>query len=146
MLKASELLKNKLLEFAGEVNPVVLSFNLFNGRKDKVDLSNAKIEKKNQELAYRDVQNRLKGYISEMFSKYKQQEEIVALEQHNIKSAEQNLALQQERNRLGVANSLEFRDAQLSLYKAQTSLISAQFQTAVFRLEIDRLTGLLATD
>lgn len=123
---------------------LVLSFNLFNGQKDKVDLSNAKIEKKNQELAYRDVQNRLKGYISEVFSKYKQQEEIVALEQHNIKSAEQNLVLQQERNRLGVANSLEFRDAQLSLYKAQTSLISAQFQTAVYRLEIERITGILS--
>ena len=123
---------------------LVLSFNLFNGRKDKVDLSNAKIEKKNQELAYKDALNRLRGYISEIYSKYNQQKEIVSLEEHNIKSAEQNLTLQQERNKLGVANSLEFRDAQLSLFRAQTSLISAQFQTAVFHLEIKRIIGILS--
>lgn len=123
---------------------LVLSFNLFNGRKDKTDLSNAKIEKKNQELAYQDARNKLKGYVSEVYTKYNQQKEIVALELHNIKSAEQNLKLHQERNKLGIDNSLEFRDAQLSLFKAQTSLISAQFQTAVFRLEIERIIGILS--
>ncbi len=123
---------------------LVLSFNLFNGQKDKTDLSNAKIEKKNQMLAYRDARNKLIGYVSEIYSKHNQQKEIVDLELYNIKSAKQNLELHQERNNLGVSNSLEFRDAQLSLFKAETSLISAQFQTAVFRLEIERIIGILS--
>ena len=123
---------------------LVLSFNLFNGQKDKTVLSNAKIEKKNQELAYQDARNKLIGYVSEVYSRYNQQNEIVALELQNIKSAEQNLKLHQERNNLGASNSLEFRDAQLSLFNAQTSLISAQFQTAVYRLEIERIIGILS--
>ncbi len=40
---------------------LVLTFNLFNGKKDKVALSNAKIEKKNQQLAYMDAKTDSKG-------------------------------------------------------------------------------------
>lgn len=67
---------------------LVLSFNLFNDRRDRIDLNNARIKMRNQEIAY--------------------------------------------------------QDAQLSLLRAQTSLSSAQFQTAVFHLEIERIIGIIA--
>jgi outer membrane protein TolC len=68
---------------------------------------------------------------------------VVILEEQNIEAARQNLDLQRERNNLGIANSLEFRDAQVSHARAQTSLITARYQARISRLEVDQLTGVL---
>jgi outer membrane protein TolC len=121
-----------------------LSLNLFNGRRDMIELQNAKIAAENSSLEMRDVRNRLIGAVREVFETYRERLELVALEEKNVEAARQNLDLQRERNRLGVANSLEFRDAQVSLAVAQNSLIVARYQARVSHLELDRLTGALS--
>jgi len=118
-----------------------LSLNLFNGTRDKVQLRNAKIDAINQSLALRDARNRLKGLVQERYDTYQQRVELVTLEEQNIESAEQNLSLQRERFELGSATSLEFRDAQVSLALARTSVIQARYQARIARLEIEQLIG-----
>jgi len=120
-----------------------LSLNLFNGRRDRINLQNAKIEAFNQALALRDTRNRVNGLVRETLDTYRQRSEVVILEEQNIEAARQNLDLQRERNNLGIANSLEFRDAQVSYARAQTSLITARYQARISRLEVDQLTGVL---
>jgi outer membrane protein TolC len=123
-----------------------LSLNLFNGRRDKIQLQNAKIEADNQALAWRDARNRLVGAVQETFTSFQQRIEVVALEEQNIDAARQNHELQQERHELGVANSLEFRDAQVSLAQAQIALITARYQARISRLELEQLIGALAVE
>jgi outer membrane protein len=118
-----------------------LSFNLFNGTRDRVQLSNAKIDAINQSLALRDARNRLKGLVQERYDTYLQRIELVTLQEQNIASAEQNLSLQRERFELGSSTSLEFRDAQVSLVLARTSVIQARYQARIARLEIEQLVG-----
>jgi len=104
-------------------------------------LRNAKIDAINQTLTLRDTRNRLVGLVAETYDTYQQHMDLVALEEQNIGSAQQNLDLQRERLELGVANSLQFRDAQVSLVMRRTSLIGARYQARIARLEIEQLVG-----
>ena len=119
---------------------------MFNGTRDKVALQNAKLEANNEALALRDARNRLTGLVQQTYDTYRQRMEVVALEEQNIQAARQNLDLQRERQKLGVANSLEFRDAQVSFVRSQTSLITARYQARISRLVLEKLMGALEVD
>lgn len=123
-----------------------LSLNLFNGRRNRIELQNAKIEANNQALILRDARNRLIGLFRETYDTYQQRMKIIDLEKQNAEAAQRNLERQQERQELGIVNSLEFRDAQLSLAKTQISLIAARYQARISRLEIEQLIGSLEID
>ncbi|MCU0645315.1 MAG: TolC family protein [bacterium] len=123
-----------------------LSFNLFNGFRNKIDLQNARIEAMNQELALADAKNQIAGLVQEKYDTFKKQLELVSLEEQNVVAAQQNLDLQLERYNIGTASSLEFRDAQVNLIRAQTTLIAARYQARITRLEIEQLIGKLGID
>lgn len=118
-----------------------LSWNLFNGFRRNIDVQNAKVDARNQELALRDAENYLDGLVKEKYLLFQQRQKIVDIEEKNVKAAEQNLELQSERYQVGAASSLEFRDAQVNLARAQNTLISARFQARIARLDLERLVG-----
>jgi outer membrane protein TolC len=134
-----------------------LSWNLFNGFRNKIDLQNAQINKKSSELAYQvqnaqinkksselayqDVRNRIEGLLREVYQTFNKRLELIELEEQNVVAARQNLQLQQDRYDIGSSTFLEYRDAQLNLNRAQITLIIARFQSRITRLEIERLTG-----
>jgi len=66
---------------------------------------------------------------------------LVNLEEQNVVAAQQNLDLQLERYNIGTASSLEFRDAQVNIIRAQTTLIAARYQARITKLEIEQLIG-----
>ncbi|MEJ2544040.1 MAG: TolC family protein, partial [Calditrichaceae bacterium] len=88
-----------------------LSWNLFNGFRNSVDVQNKKLELKNQQLALFDEENRLAGLVKEKYDTFQKRKELLQLEEENVIAAEQNLKLQQDRFDIGTATSLEFRDA-----------------------------------
>ncbi len=118
-----------------------LSWNLFNGFRRNINIQNATVDARNQELALRDAENFLDGLVKEKYLLFQQRQQIVNIEEKNVKAAERNLELQSERYQVGSATSLEFRDAQVNLARAQNTLISARFQARIARLDIERLIG-----
>lgn len=120
---------------------LTLSFNLFNGFRNQIDIQNARIDALNQELALADAKNQIAGLVQEKYDTFKKQLELVSLEEQNEVSAQQNLDLQQERYNIGTANSLEFRDAQINLIRAQTASIASRYQAKITKLEIEQLIG-----
>ena len=120
-----------------------LSFNLFNGYRNKIALQNARIEEMNQELALTEAKNQIAGLVQEKHDTFKKQLELVRLEDQNEVAAQQNLDLQLDRYNIGAASSLEFRDAQVNLIRAQTTLIAARYQARITKLEIEQLIGRL---
>lgn len=118
-----------------------LSWNLFNGFRNKIELENARIDAKSYELAYRDTRNQLEGLLREIYQTFFKRLELIELEEQNVVAARQNLQLQQDRYDIGSSTFLEYRDAQVNLNRAQIILIIARFQSRITRLEIERLTG-----
>jgi outer membrane protein len=123
-----------------------LTFNLFNGWRDRIDLQNAQIEAKNQDLALKDMINQVNQSLLEKYETFQKRLELVEIEEKDVKAAEQNLQLQSDRYHIGAASSLEFRDAQVNVVRARSALIVAKFQARISRLEIDQLTGRIAVE
>jgi outer membrane protein len=123
-----------------------LTFSLFNGWRDRITVQNAKIEAKNQELALKDQLNQVSKSLLEKYETFTKGLELVAIEEKNVMAAEQNLRLQSDRYQIGAASSLEFRDAQVNVVRARSTLIVVKFQARITRLEIDQLTGRIAVE
>lgn len=122
---------------------LVLSFNLFNGGVDRINLGNARLEELNRQLELRQLEDRLAGLMRETVTTYHTQVEKVQLEAQNMDTARQNLERQKERYALGASDSLDFRDAQVNYAQAQVRLIVARFAARVSLHEIQQLTGRL---
>ncbi|MCK5852586.1 TolC family protein [bacterium] len=118
-----------------------LSWNLFNGMQNSIDVQNAKIQEKNSRLKFEKTKNIIAGLVREKYDSYQKRLLLMTLESENVEAAQQNLERQQERYDLGTTTSLDFRDAQIKLVRAQASYIVARYQTRISRLEIDQLTG-----
>jgi outer membrane protein TolC len=118
-----------------------LSFNLFNGLQDKIDLQNARLDAKNQDYFLQDQEIKIGGAVREKLETFYKRMELVELEEQNVIAAEKNLQLNQDRYNIGAASSLEFRDAQVNLIRSQSTLIVARFQARITRLELEQLMG-----
>jgi len=125
---------------------LALTFNIFNGNVDSINYQNSVIDMKISRLELRNIENRLAGDVIEMNATLQKRIEKVMLEKQNVVTAEQNLKLQQERYAIGASDSLDFRDAQVKLSRAQTSLIVASYQARITLLEIEQLIGKIEID
>ncbi|MCP4716863.1 MAG: TolC family protein, partial [Deltaproteobacteria bacterium] len=120
---------------------MIMSFNLFNGNVDSINLQNARIDARSSVLALKDIENELAGLVREKMVMYQKRVDIVELETRNTLAARQNMELMKERYATGAADSLDFRDAQVKLNSAQTTLITARFQARITHLDLQQLTG-----
>ncbi len=118
-----------------------LSWNLFNGMQHSIDVQNAKIQEKNSRLIFEKSKNIISGLVREKYDTFQKRLLLMNLEKENVEAAHQNLERQQERYDLGTTTSLDFRDAQIKLVRAQANYIISRYQTRISRLEIDQLTG-----
>ena len=118
-----------------------LTFNIFNGFRDKIDRQNARLEAQNQEYVLQDQENKIASAVREKLETFYKRMELIDLEEQNVIAAEKNLQLNQDRYNIGAASSLEFRDAQVNLIRSQSTLIVARFQARITRLEIEQLMG-----
>jgi outer membrane protein TolC len=125
---------------------LVLTYNLFNGGRDAVDLRSARLEARGRQLELERARLELNGLVREKLRTFEQRQSLVELEQQNFAAAGQNLQLQQDRFDLGVATSLEFRDAQVNFARVQTSLIVARYRARIAHLEIEQLIGAIQID
>jgi len=120
---------------------LTLSWNLFNGFRNSIDVQNAKIEAKNKTIALQRAQNKLAGLVQEKYDTFLKRVQLAKLEEENTAAARQNLQRHKERYEIGTTTSLEFRDAQTNLVRAQATLINALYQARISRLEIDQIIG-----
>ncbi len=120
---------------------LALNFNLFNGNIDSINYQNSVIEKKNSLLSLRNIKNQLAGLVTEKYITFNKRVEKVQLEDENVFTAEQNLKLQKERYAVGASDSLDFRDAQVNMVRANSTLIISRYQARITLLEIEQLIG-----
>jgi len=118
-----------------------LRFNLFNGNIDRINAQNARLSAKSAALSLSDIQNRISGFMYELYKTFLKQVEVVDIETQNTVTARQNMQLQEERYKTGAADSLDFRDAQVNMVRAKAALISARYQARIAYLDIQRLIG-----
>lgn len=122
---------------------VSLSWNLFDGGQTSVNMQNASIALKNQQLQKQQIKQSVERDVQNAYDNYKNRRYIYELQQQNVETNIDNFNRTQERFKLGQVTSVEFRQAQLNLLNAQTSLNLAKFDAKLAELQLLQLTGQL---
>ena len=118
-----------------------LSIPIFNGNINRTQLKTNTIQEKRQNLQIEQLRISLQRDLLIAYQEYENAIKIIEIEEANVKLAEENNFISTERFRKLVSNSIELRQAQLSLIEAETRFINAQFRAQVAVTTLQFLTG-----
>jgi outer membrane protein len=125
---------------------LTLSFNLFDGGIKKTQRQNAKLSVDNLKLSMEEEKLNLKTKIENGYALYDNSLTVLNAERNNLASSQLNFEQSSEYFKLGQISSTQFREAQLNLNRAKTSISSAIFSAKLAEMELMRLTGLILGD
>lgn len=119
---------------------VTMRWNLFDGGRVRRNVANAQLQIENDKLTLQESQLNVNAAIQQAVFNFENALSIAKLEDENYQLASESLDIVKERFRLGVANTLELKDAQnvfdqstnrraLALYNAKVAEINLQFLT-----------------
>ncbi|MGM0933693.1 MAG: TolC family protein [Bacteroidota bacterium] len=122
---------------------VSLNWNLFDGGGTSVRVQNAKINYENQELLKKQIELEVKRNIANAWGNYQNKLYIFRVQEENVTTNQDNFERSEEQFKLGRITSIEFRQAQVNLLDAQTSLNLAKYDAKLAEMELLQLTGQL---
>jgi len=126
--------------FAAGVN---LSWDIFDGGTRKVQIQNSKIRYESQEIIKEQIESEVERDIANALGNYQNKLYILKVQEENVKTNLDNFNRSQEQYKLGRITSIEFRQAQINLLDARTSLNLAKYDAKLAELQLLQLTGQL---
>jgi len=120
-----------------------VTYTLFNGFSDQASLEKAEIAKHNAELSRAKVIQETHASLYQAFITYENRLEMLKLQEENLVASQEEFRLAQERFNIGSGTSLELKEAQDGVVRAESDLVSAKFQAKIAEVDIDRLLGLI---
>ncbi|PRY89194.1 TolC family protein [Mongoliibacter ruber] len=115
--------------------------NIFNGFALNRRIQNAKVERVNASYAVQQMEIQLASDIQRAYNIYNTNIQLLDIEYANYQVATESADIALERFRLGIADYLQFRDAQVNLLTAQDRLITALYNIKEMEIELLRLSG-----
>ncbi len=119
-----------------------LSFNLFNGFNDYVQIQKAQINYRTARENYEQYKRELKSNIHQSYEDYKSYLDIIEINRVNLEAAREELRLAEERYQIGAGTALEVREAQVNLTRAEQTLIAAEYNARLILAQLDNYLGL----
>jgi outer membrane protein TolC len=95
----------------------------------------------NKELNYLQIEQGIKADLLTIYSAYSSNLRLVTLEEQNLQTATENLAIAMERYKLGSLSGIDLREVQKSLLDANESLLSVQYQTKLAEISLLLISG-----
>ena len=126
--------------FSAGVN---LTWDIFDGGRTRVQTQNSRINNDTQELLKEQVKLEVKRDIANALGTYENKLYIFHVQEENVATNLDNFNRTEEQYKLGQVTSIEFRQAQVNLLNARTSLNLAKYDAKLAELELLRLTGQL---
>lgn len=118
-----------------------LSFNIFNGLSDYTTVQKAKISEKAAKETYEEYKRMMVSDLHQTYTNYKSYLEIIEINKENLEAALEDLRLAEERYQIGAGTSLEVREAQVNLARAEQMLIAAQYNARITLAQLDEQLG-----
>lgn len=116
---------------------------LFDGMGRRRRGENARIRLQNAELVMEDVRTRLQTDVARAFQEYENSQALIEIEEENLALARQNVDIALDRFELGTITSIELREVQEALTRAQSLLLVARFEAKRAETELRWLSGRL---
>jgi outer membrane protein len=117
------------------------SFTLFDGFNRQRRIQNATVVERSASLQIDEVVTRVELDIINLHETYLNRLALIALERENLEITRANLEVALERFRLGTITSVELREVQETLTRAESRLINAAFEAKRAETDLIRLTG-----
>lgn len=120
---------------------VTLSFNLFNGFRDRKNYENSVINYRIAHENYRLQKMQQENQFLYLINRFQTLKKIREANLLNLETAQEEYNLAEERYRVGSGTSLEVRDAQVRLTQAEQLLIQADYNLLIAYYQIKALLG-----
>ncbi|MEE2876812.1 MAG: TolC family protein [Candidatus Neomarinimicrobiota bacterium] len=138
--KFDEVFSNEGNEWRKTIN-LSLSYPLFSGLQRSSQMQQAQIQARIQRQELTQLSRNLKIQYENTFRVWKNMNESISIFQGTKLAAEEDLKLAQERYALGAATILDLLNAQLSVARANSSLVRARYDERILKAELEALTG-----
>ena len=122
---------------------VSLSWNIFDGGATKTRVQNAQINQENQLLVKEQLEHQLRNAITNSYYEYQNKRFVLQAQEQNLLTAQTNFTRTQDQFKIGRVSSVEYRQAQLNLLNAQTTILAAKYDAKLVELQLLQLTGKL---
>jgi len=120
---------------------ITVGFNLFDGFNKGRRQKNAKLEVRNRELEYEQLELSVRADFANMWMAYQNNLDLLNLEKENLSTAHDNYEIAMERYKLGELAGIELREAQNSLLEAEERLVQAQYNTKLCEISLLQISG-----
>ncbi|MDF2437816.1 MAG: TolC family protein [Bacteroidota bacterium] len=117
------------------------TWNIFNGLNTSNQIKAAKLELENNNLYAESTKYILFSGANVAYRRWLGDKEMLALEEENIKLAEESMHITTERLRLGLGNYLEIKESQKSYEEAITRLVNARYNLKASETGLRKMTG-----
>ncbi|MCO5230795.1 MAG: TolC family protein [Chitinophagales bacterium] len=128
----------------GLTSGLSLKWNIFDGGRVKREVSNAQILVENENLALKDALLNVQSTIQQAILNFNHALSVVRIEEQSYQLALESLEIVKEKFRLGVANTLELKDAQNVFEQSTSRKNQALNQAKIAEINLQYLTGQLA--
>ncbi|MBF0431500.1 MAG: TolC family protein [Fibrobacteria bacterium] len=122
------------------------TMHLFTGFKNVTNVKNTKLSLENQNLTLKQYELQLEALVYQQWETIQNAYQQVEYNLEGVELAERHLALVTDKYNMGKVNSMEYREAQISLIKAEINLASSKFQARLAQVELERLGGKIKVD
>ena len=138
--EAGFLLQNRQVGFAYGATARITLYDGFNQRRR---IQNARLTEQIRQVETSDLAFALEATVTRLYTDYVNSLDLVRLEEENLEIAEERVAIELDRYRIGVSTPLQLREAQRSTVDAERRLIEASFSAKLAETELLLLTGYL---
>ncbi len=122
---------------------VSLTFDLFDGFDQRRRRQNAELRAANAETVVDDVRARLTTEVASAYEDYRNRLRLVDLQRDNLAAATENVDVALKQFEVGTITSVELREVQEQRVRAESDLLTAQFEAKRAEVELLRLSGQL---
>lgn len=126
--------------FTGGLNAVI-TYNLYDGGVRNDNIQTAKLQEELDQLSIEEAKVELNNQLDILIDNYENQIELLNITDRQIKVAQQNLEITEERFKAGQLTSLDYRNVQTQYLNAAYSKVGAIYALLITKSEIDFLVG-----
>jgi outer membrane protein len=120
---------------------VQMSWPIFTGFRTQGEVNEAKSLVKQAQAELERERLQVTQQVSQAYLRLGEAEESIATARVALRQAQENLDLADGRYRSGVGDAIEFSDAQVSLTRAKSDLVSASYEYLQAQAELERALG-----
>jgi outer membrane protein, adhesin transport system len=120
---------------------LTMGFNIFDGFNKKREILNSSIDIKTKELKFSEIEQGVIADLLTIYNGYSNNLRLVKLEEQNLETATENLAIAMERYKLGSLSGIDLREVQKSLLDAKESLLTVQYQAKIAEISLLVISG-----